>query len=315
MEEIISCIKLKTIDIKSKFKINNFTTIKNRAMDKLFKILFWACAAVLCIVLLAIILFIGKTGILVFNHVSPLTFFLSTEWFPEEEFFGAAIFILGTLSLTALTLIISVPLSLILSAFIAEIAPNYLKKIFRSFLNLLVGIPSVIYGYLGITVLIPIIRTVFHQTMGDGIFASAIVLSFMVLPTIVRISEDAITFLPKEYKEAAYALGSNRSQVIWRVLIPAAKNGILAAIILGMARAIGETMAVVMVIGNVAQLPVTLFTPTSVLTSNIVMQITNVQFDSTWNYALYMMAFMLLVISLILILVVRVIRSRSEKRA
>ena len=127
---------------------------------------------------------------------------------------------------------------------------------------------------------------------------AALVLSLMVFPTITRISDDALTFLPNEYREAAYALGSTRLQMIWRVLLPGAREGIVTAIILGMARAIGETMAVVMVIGNVAQVPKTLLTPTSVLTSNIVMQIMNVEFDSTWNKALYMMAFLLLLISL-----------------
>ena len=178
----------------------------------------------------------------------------------------------------------------------------------------MVGIPSVVYGFIGLTVVIPVVRQATGELLGDGLLVSAIVLAFMVMPTIARLSEDALTSLPAAYKEAAYALGATRMQAVVQVMIPAAKNGIMTAIVLGMARAIGETMAVVMVIGNVAQMPETLFTPTAVLTSNIVSQIMNVQFDSTWNYALYMMAFILLIISLILILFVNHIRYRGGEK-
>lgn len=312
---------MSVISTKYKFIVKSlknkkaFNKLKNTVLDNVFRYSYWTCAMILCLVLMAIIVFIGRTGILVFKDVPITQFFFSTTWLPEEEVYGAGTFIIGTLSLTTLTLLISVPISLFITAFVAEIAPKRVKSIFRTFLDLLVGIPSVVYGYIGITVLIPFLRSVTGETMGDGILAAAIVLSLMVLPTITRISEDAISFLPREYREAAYALGSTPTQVIWKVLIPSAKSGIISAIILGMARAIGETMAVVMVIGNVAQLPTSLFTPTSVLTSNLVMQITNVQFDSTWNYALYMMAFLLLVISLVLILCVRLLRNRSVSKA
>lgn len=312
MSDISTKYKYITTVLSSK---QSFCKFKNNVLDKLFRYIYWVCSIILCLVLFAIIVFIGRTGILVFKTVPLKTFFFSTNWLPEEEVYGAASFILGTLSLTALTLLISVPISLLITAFVAEIAPKKLGSIFRTFLDLLVGIPSVVYGYVGVTVLIPIIRKITGETMGDGLLAAAIVLSLMVLPTITRISEDAINFLPKDYREAAYALGSTPTQVVWKVLIPSAKKGIISAIILGMARSIGETMAVVMVIGNVAQLPTSLFTPTSVLTSNIVMQITNVQFDSTWNYALYMMAFILLIISLFLILCVRLLRNRGVNKA
>jgi phosphate transport system permease protein len=137
------------------------------------------------------------------------------------------------------------------------------------------------------------------------------VLTIMVLPTISRISDDSLTAVPKKYRDASYALGASRFQTIVKVVIPAAGRGILYAVILGMARAIGETMAVVMVIGNTPQLADELFKPTSVLTSNIVMQIANVPFDSTWNYALYMMGFLLLVISLVMIMLVRLIQGKG----
>jgi phosphate transport system permease protein len=133
----------------------------------------------------------------------------------------------------------------------------------------------------------------------------------MVLPTITRISDYAISAVSQDFRKASYALGSTRLQMIFKVLLPAAKQGIVTAVILGMASAIGETMAVVMVIGNTAILPANLYLPTSVLTSNIVMEILNVQYDSTWNYALYMMAFLLLLISLVLIFIISKLRVKG----
>jgi phosphate transport system permease protein len=281
--------------------------------NKLSRFYFIFSILALCLVLGLVIVFIGKTALLLFAHVSPADFFLSFNWTPEEDAFGAAAFIVNTLSLTALTLLIAVPISVGMAVLCAEIAPKWLKSFIRPVLDLLVGIPSIVYGYLGLTVLLPFLRRVSGEGLGDGLLAAALVLALMVLPTICRISDDAIVAVPRKYRDAAYALGSTRLQVIMRVVLPAAKRGIISAIILGMTRAVGETMAVVMVIGNTPQLAKTLFTPSSVLTSNIVMQISNVEFDSTWNYALHMMAFLLLLISFVLILVIRVLgRKRRD---
>jgi phosphate transport system permease protein len=259
-----------------------------------------------------VIIFIGKTALLLFGDVSPAEFFLSFNWTPEEDAFGAAAFIVNTLTLTALTLLIAVPISVGMAVLCAEIAPKWMKSFIRPVLDLLVGIPSIVYGYLGLTVLLPFLRRISGEGLGDGVLAAALVLALMVLPTICRISDDAIIAVPRKFRDAAYALGSTRLQVIMRVVLPAAKRGIISAIILGMTRAVGETMAVVMVIGNTPQLAKSLFTPSSVLTSNIVMQISNVEFDSNWNYALHMMAFLLLLISFVLILVIRVIGRKRE---
>ncbi|WP_245590399.1 phosphate ABC transporter permease subunit PstC [Aneurinibacillus terranovensis] len=282
-----------------------------RLTNRMFQYFCLLSGIIVCVALFSIIYFVGKTGFLTFLNVTFKTYFFSINWSPEENQFGAAGIIINTLSLTALTLVIATPLSIGIAIFIAEIAPHWVKGILRPVLDLLVGIPSVVYGYLGLTVLIPYIREWTGQEMGDGLFAAGLVLAIMVLPTITRIADDSITFVPNQYREAAIALGATRLQRIWRVILPAAKQGIMTAIILGMARAIGETMAVVMVIGNTPQLAKSLFTPTSVLTSNIVMQILNVQYDSTWNYALYMMAFLLLFISLLLIVIIRVIRPKG----
>jgi len=286
----------------------------NRALaNKFFGHFCYVSILILCITLISIVLFIGKIGIQTFSEVSLKEFFFTLEWSPMEDLYGAGTFIIGTLTLTALTLVIATPISLIIAVFVAEIAPLWIKRIMRPLLDLLVGIPSVIYGYLGVTILIPFLRDIADIHMGDGILAAALVLSLMILPIVTRLIDDSIAAVPESYREAAYALGSSRLQVIVNVIIPSIKRGIITAIILGMARAIGETMAVVMVIGNVAQLPTGLFMPTSVLTSNIVMQITAVQAGTTWHSALYMMACLLLLISLVLIYCVRRIRSKGEE--
>jgi phosphate transport system permease protein len=283
-----------------------------RFNDVAFKWFTVFSAIILCAVLFGIVAFMGRTGILTFNDVSISTYFFSLDWFPEGEQYGAGVFFIGSIVLTLLTMLISVPISIAIAVFLAEIAPTKLKEIFRPILDLLVGIPSVIYGFLGLTILVPFIRDTTGSLLGDGLLAAALVLSLMVLPTIARISDDSIEAVPHKFREAAYALGCTKLQTIFFVVLPAARRGIVSAIILGMTRALGETMAVVMVIGNVPQLAETLFQPTSVLTSNIVMQITNVQFGSTWSNALYLMGFMLLVLSLLLIIIVRVINSRGE---
>ncbi|MNB78498.1 Phosphate transport system permease protein PstC [compost metagenome] len=287
--------------------------LRHRLSDYTARYYFLFSILALCFVLVLVTVFIGKTALLLFGHISPAQFFFSFDWTPEDEKFGAASFIINTLSLTVLTMLISVPISVGMAVLTAEIAPLWLKRFIRPVLDLLVGIPSIVYGYLGLTVLLPFLRNLSGEGLGDGLLAAALVLALMVLPTISRISDDAITAVPAKYRDAAYALGSTRFQVIMRVVLPAAGRGILSAVILGMTRAIGETMAVVMVIGNTPQLAKTLFTPSSVLTSNIVMQISNVEFDSTWNYALHMMAFLLLLISFVLILVIRFLgRKRRE---
>ncbi|MCD7034478.1 phosphate ABC transporter permease subunit PstC [Metabacillus sp. GX 13764] len=287
---------------------NQSKYVKNR----LFNLFAISSALILGLVLLSIIVFIGKTGLLVFKDVSPMEFFFSLKWDPDNaQKFGAGVFIIGTVALTGLTLLLATPISLGLAVFTVEIAPEWLKRLMRPTLDLLVGIPSIVYGYLGLTILIPFIRQVTGSAVGNGLFAAALVLTIMVLPTITRISDDALTAVPRELREASYAQGSTRFQTIFRVMLPAAREGIFTAIILGMARSIGETMAVVMVIGGAAQLPPDLFTSTHVLTSYIVSFIVDVQTGSTYYNALYMMAFLLLVISTLMIVMIRKIRTKG----
>jgi phosphate transport system permease protein len=239
---------------------------KNRLFyyNKSFRIACICSAVFVCLTLFSILFFMLRTGILTFESVPATTFFFSTNWSPETESFGAFVFIFGTFALTTLTLLISVPLAIFVAIFLAEVAPTWLRNVLRPILDLLVGIPSVVYGYLGLTMLLPLLRNMAHVDLADGILAAAIVLTIMILPTIARISDDSISVVPQKFRDASYALGATRFQTGFKVVLPAARSGVMYAVVLGMARAIGETMAVVMVIGNTPQLANALFKPTSV---------------------------------------------------
>lgn len=277
--------------------------------DKWFKYLILACGILMTLIIASIIIFVGKQGVKTFLEVSPLEFFTSTQWSPEEGKFGALTFIAGTFALTGLTILVGGPLGVAAAIFLAKIAPCWLSKILRPAVELFTGIPSVVYGWIGLTVIVPFIRE-YYGGIGFGLLAATVILTIMILPTVVSISEDAIRSLSPTLEEASYALGANRWQTISRVLVPAAAPGILTAIILGMARAIGETMAVQMVIGNTPLFPKSLSMPTSVLTTEIVMEIGNTPYNSTWNNALFLMALVLLVVSLFMIIFIRMTTGR-----
>lgn len=273
--------------------------------DRLMRYLFISSAVLVSLIILCIIWFVGIQGFSTFRQVSVLEFFTSSNWRPDSGQFGALTFIVGSLTTTLIAILLGGPLGLAGAVFLAEIAPPWVRTFMRPATDLFAGIPSVVYGYVGLTVIVGFIRDTTASSTGYGVLAAGIVLAIMILPTVISLSEDALRSLPGTYKEASVALGATRWQTIRRVLVPAASPGILTAIILAMARAIGETMAVQMVIGNSPRLLSSLVSPTSTLTSNIVMEMGNTPFGSTWNNGLFMMSFILLVIALILIILVR----------
>ncbi|MFS0837493.1 phosphate ABC transporter permease subunit PstC [Paenibacillus sp. 1P03SA] len=282
-----------------------------KRQDSVMKLLFVGSAALVSIVIFSIILFVGVQGMRTFSGVSPIEFFFSTDWTPSADKFGAFPFLFSTFLLTMLAIILAVPLAVAGAVFMAKIAPKWVREIMRPATDLFVGIPSVVYGLIGLTVIVPFIGKVVNGT-GYGILPAGIILAIMILPTILSISEDAIRALPPRLEEASLALGATRWQTIWRVLLPAARPGILTGVVLGIGRAIGETMAVFMVIGNSPQMPKSLIDSTTVLTTAIVKDMGNTNYGSTWNNALYLMAFVLLITSLLLILIIRVVSRRSE---
>ena len=278
--------------------------------DKYIKYLFIACAFFMTVIIFSIILFIGNQGLMTFKDVGVIEFFFSSKWDPWAGEYGAASFIVGSITVTLLAIIIGGPLGLAGAIFMAKIAPKWVRELMRPATDLYVAIPSVVYGYIGLTLFIPFLRDIFGVTTGFGVFVAGVILAIMILPTVISISEDAIRAVPKPLEEASLALGATRWQTIWKVLLPAALPGVLTSIILAMARAIGETMAVQMVIGNTPLLLKGLFTPTSALTSNIVVEMGNTPFGSTWGNSLFLMALVLLIISLGMILGIKKIGAR-----
>lgn len=280
--------------------------------DHIMRWVFIGSAVLVSIVIFSLILFVGFQGLQTFKDVSPVTFFFSTDWTPSSDRFGAFPFLYSTLILTLLSVLFALPLSLGGAVFMAKIAPKWVREILRPATDLFVGIPSVVYGLIGMTVIVPYLHQLFPDSIGYGILPAAIILAIMILPTILSISEDALRSLPIRLEEASLALGATRWQTVWRVLLPAARPGILTAVILGMGRAIGETMAVFMVIGNSPKIPSSLLDSTTVLTTAIVKDMPSTNFGTAWNNALYLMAFVLLAISLLLILTIRILAKRSE---
>lgn len=279
--------------------------------DKYIRYLFIVSAILMTVIIVAVIIFVGRQGLLTFKDVSPMEFFFSTKWNPTANKFGAASFIFGSIAVTVLAIAFGGPLGLAGAIFLAKIAPPWLREIIRPATDLYVAIPSVIYGFIGLTIFVPWIRRTFHVNTGFGLFASGLILGIMILPTVISISEDALRALPRTLEEASLALGATRWQTIWRVLLPAALPGIMTSIILAMARAIGETMAVQMIIGNTPQLATSLFMPTATLPSEIVVEMGNTPFGSTWGNSLFLMALVLLIISLLMILAIRYIGGKG----
>ncbi len=272
--------------------------------------LFVFSAAAVGAVVLAILLFIGVRGLATFRAVSPFAFFFSALWQPPERL-GVAAFIVGSLGVTTQALLRGAPRGVAGAIFLAKVAPAWARGLLRPAIDLLAGIPSVVYGWIGLTIFVPLIRKIPGGGSGFSLLAAGVILGIMILPTVIGIATDALMAVPVNLEEGSLALGATRWQTVWGVLLPAARPGVLTAVVLGMARAIGETMAVQMVIGNTPRLATSLLSPTTSLTSGIVMDMGNTQFGTPWNDALFMMAFLLLIISLGLILLVRWIGRRG----
>jgi phosphate transport system permease protein len=218
--------------------------------------------------LIVITFFIFQTGIPAILRVGVGNFMLGTEWAPTRGEFGILTMLAGSLSVTFGALLVGVPLGLAVAILTTEFAPPSAMRILRPAVQLLAGIPSVIYGFIGLLVLVPVIRQVLGGP-GLSILAGSLVLGIMILPNVVSISEDAIRAVPQSYREGALALGATHWQTIWRVVLPAARSGIIASIVLAMGRAVGETMAVIMVVGNALAMPHSILDATTTLTSNI----------------------------------------------
>jgi phosphate transport system permease protein len=265
-----------------------------------------------------IILFLLRDGYQIFFEIGPVNFLAGQTWNPTGvlPLFGAFPLIMGTLLVMVLAMIISIPLSIGSAIFIAEIASPRLKAVIKPAIELLAGIPSVVYGFFGLILLTDWIQVVFNQPSGSSWLAGSILLSIMALPTITSVAEDAISAVPREFKEGSLAIGANHWQTIREVILPGALSGITAAIILGMGRAIGETMAVLMVTGNAAIIPdpiTNVFSPIRTLTGTLGIEMGEVATGSLHFHALFGLAVILLVITLIVNILASFIINRIKR--
>lgn len=261
--------------INTMINIHNMTekkrTLFTFSREKLVERILMLCAVISIVAIILISVFIFTRGIPIILKTGAGGFLLNLDWNPNRESFGIGTMLAGSIAVTFTSLLWAVPLGLLAAIFMAEIAPPAVDKGLERLVELLAGIPSVIYGFFGLIVIVPVIRNYLGGT-GLSVLAGALVLGIMILPTIIKISRDSLKSVPREYKEGSLALGATHYQTIRRVIIPAARSGIITSIVLGMGRAIGETMAVVMVTGNSTILPDSILSPVRTMTSNIVLE-------------------------------------------
>ncbi len=250
---------------------------------------------------LLIFLFLLREGVPVFFEV-PLKGIFSSHWYPTFGFFGTLPLILGSILVTVFSIVIALPLGVATAVFVREVAPRWVRDILKPIIEVLAGIPSVVLGFFGMTFVAPFVRVLGAPT-GLTAFTGAFILAYMALPTIISVAEDALDSVPRSYRDAGLAMGATRWQTMWRVVVPAARSGILTAVMLGMGRAIGETMAVMMVTGNAAVMPsslAALFKPIRTMTSTIAAEMGEVARGSTHYHALFGIGIILFVLTFLI---------------
>ncbi len=241
--------------------------------ENLMKAVFLISTLISILTVALICLFLFANGIPAMGKIGFYQFLLGREWSPSDlpPAFGILPMMLGSLYVTAGAILIGVPVGILTAVFLAKVCPKPLYRVLKPAVDLLAGIPSVVYGFFGLVTIVPMVRMLFGGN-GSSILAASLLLGLMILPTVIGITESAIRAVPGELYDGAVALGASHERAVFRVLLPAAKSGILAAVVLGIGRAIGETMAVIMVAGNQARMPEGIFKGVRTLTANIVLE-------------------------------------------
>ncbi|CAI3367192.1 phosphate ABC transporter permease subunit PstC [Enterococcus cecorum] len=291
---------------------------KRARMEQRGKFISFICIAIIVLVVLSIFYFVASKGLATFfvDKVNVFDFLFGKEWNPSElgangqPQVGALPMILGSFLVTFLSAIIATPFAIGAAVFMVEISPKQGQKILQPVIELLVGIPSVVYGFIGLSVIVPAVRSVFGGT-GFGILAGTFVLFVMILPTVTTMTVDALKAVPRHYREASLALGATRFQTIYKVVLRPAVPGILTAVVFGMARAFGEALAIQMVVGNAALMPTSLVTPAATLTSILTMGIGNTIMGTVENNVLWSLALILLAMSLVFNIIIRMIGKKG----
>jgi len=267
--------------------------------ERIIEALIFICGIASIVFVVLIFLFLLREGLALFGLYGVVDFLSGKNWYPisDPPQLGILPLILGSLLVTLGATIISIPIGVGCAVYIAEVAPARLKEILKGGIELLAAIPSVVLGFIGLITIVPLVKNLFGLPTGLTALTGSIMLAFMAMPTIVSIAEDALYSVPRSYKEGALALGATQWQAIWRVILPAASSGILAAIMLGIGRVIGETMAVMMITGNSAVIPQSLFVPVRTLTATIAAEMGEVVVGSEHYYALFAIGIVLFIIS------------------
>lgn len=287
-------------------------------IDQIVRVVFFMAALISVVILLGIFGMLFFNGIKAFSEVSITEFFLSSHWNPaayEEPTYGILAMIVSTFLVTIGAMVLAVPLGIGAAAYLSEVAADRTREILKSVIELLAAIPSVAVGFIGIVLVAPWIARTFGLNNGLTALNGSILLAIMSLPTIITISEDAIRSVPQSFKEGSYALGANKWTTLIRVTLPSATSGIIAAIILGMGRAIGETMTVLMATGNATAMPNGFFDPVRTMTATIAIELGEVPYNTTHYYALFAVGAVLFIISLGVNLIAENIASRYRYKA
>jgi phosphate transport system permease protein len=251
------------------------------------------------------------------NQISPTDFFTGHEWIPTATpapQFGVLPLISGTLWVSLFAILIALPLGLGVAIYLSELASERIRKILKPMIELLSGIPSVVYGFFGLVVIVPLVQKAFNLPVGETGFTGSVILAIMALPTIITVAEDAMRNTPRAIREASLALGATHWQTIYKVIIPYAASGISAAVVLGIGRAIGETMAVLMVTGNAAIMPTTLFEPLRTIPATIAAELGEAPAGGAHYQALFMLGCILFVITLIISITAEAISKRQPNK-
>ena len=283
--------------------------------EAIIKSIFAAFAFVSVLTLALIVVFLFREGIPIFKDISVADFLFGKEWYPtyDPPSYGIWPLIIGSAIVTVFSCLIAVPLGVLSAVYISEIAPASIKDVAKSIIELLAGIPSVVLGFFGMVVVAPFLQETFDLPTGLNILNASVILAIMAIPTISSISEDALYSVPREFKEASYALGATKFETITNVIMPAALSGISTAVILGMARAIGETMVVLMVAGGAAAIPESIFDSVRPMPASIAAEMGEAPFGSGHYHALFATGIVLFFLTLIFNLIADYISQKFKE--
>jgi phosphate transport system permease protein len=267
-------------------------------------------------VLALLFAFLLRDTLPVFKEISPGELLLGREWepLPPQEFFGTLPLLLGSIWTTIGAILVALPIGVCCAVYLAELAPPRVRAPMKSLIELLAGIPSVVMGFLGLVILAPWVKDSLHLNTGLTALTGSLVLALMAMPTIISIAEDALVAVPREYRDGSLALGATHIKTIWRILVPAARSGIIAAVMLGIGRAIGETMAVMMVTGNARVIPESLLQPVRTMTATIAAEMGETVHYSPHYHALFAIGLILFVLTFALNTIADVVLQRARTR-